>query len=75
MPSGEMCMSLGVEDVYGVPNIFEIGVPRFVSLGFPGLVALLIISHDIPIDVAYVFPGRVSIVSAVSVPNKFILKR
>ena len=36
MPGERMFMSLGVEDGFGVPSIFEIGMSSVVSLGVPG---------------------------------------
>ena len=84
-----MFTSQGVEDGYGVPDIFEVGIYSFFPLGVPGLVALLVNSHGIPDDldsitndvvfvlpgVSSTFPGRVYVGSATSVHKKLTLKQ
>ena len=84
-----MFIFLGIEGVSGVTSIFQNGISSVVPLGVPSWVALLVTTHGIPgagaliigaVDsvvpgVYSMFPGRVSIRSAINVINFLILKQ
>ena len=77
---------LGVEGGSGVPGVFDLviygvvalGVPRVVALGVNGLVSLSVpvnVAHGITGAIDSVFPGLVSLGSAIYVTNQLRLKR
>ena len=44
MPGDKILMFLGVEDVFGFPDVFALGIPGVVSLGVPVVVCLRVTS-------------------------------
>ena len=78
-----MSISIGVEDIYGGPCVFFLGIFGVVALGVPSVVALGVlgkvafwvpgdIAHGIPGVVASMFPGVVYLGSIIYVPSKFL---
>ena len=66
-------MSLGVEDVFGVPDVFHFGIFGVVDFGVTSKVALWFPSdfvHGITDVVAFVFTDNVSLGSNIFVPSK-----
>ena len=63
-----MFIFIGVEDAFGVTGVIALGISGAVSLGVSGLVSLWVTGDFalvIVVAVAYVFPGVVSLESAI----------
>ena len=68
-----MLMYLGVEDVSGVTTIFAVGIHGVVALGFPSVVALMVLGRvalGIHGVVAFVFNRVFSLGHSISLPVK-----